>query len=357
MTYRSVGWRPLFLTSQTRLRHSGSTVKAMPSDPLLNSPAPAPGHTAIEIAEVCLPEDDEANAYALLKPFAERFKLHPLTVEDCVKRNQRCKLETYESYLFMVWHLYTGKGYTYHELQLCLTANAILIVAEGEPPEGKTWREYLLRSRASDGSLKQAAISIMDRLVDDAEDHLEVLQDGAAGLESEILERNMDPREVVSLKGLVRQFTRSIRSAQPIFNQLIDLTAQLPQIGTFSPEERLRLRNVTDHMTRLLEATQLLEGQMGTLMDVHWGALGARTNRQMQRLTTIATVFLPVSFWSGLFGMNFETMPFKENWFFYLGMGLLGGTWVVVIAYMLQRGVFQHEQFDRRKPLFPGKTP
>ena len=316
------------------------------------TPPMAEPDATTEFHEICLPEEETA-ALEALRPHIDRFRLHPLTVEDCTRRNQRCKLETFDEYIFLVWHLYTNQGEEHREVHLCIRTDAVLVVADSRPPAEGSWREYLLRNRALGGNLKQVATAILDRLVDDAEDHLEVLQDGAAELEKEILDRYMDPGEVLYLKRLVRQFNRSMRSAQPICGQLADLAGQLPQVGAFTPEERLRLRNVTDHMTRLLEATQLLEAQMGTLMDVHWGALGARTNKQMQRLTTIATVFLPVSFWSGIFGMNFETMPFKDGWFFGAGMGLLVATWVVVIAYMLRRGVFTKEQASQRRPLFP----
>ncbi|RYE93383.1 MAG: hypothetical protein EOO75_04490, partial [Myxococcales bacterium] len=306
--------------------------------------------TSIVFDELCLP-DDEKQALHLLRPYADQYKLHPLTIEDCIARNQRCKLEAFDEYLFLVWHLYAPQQETYHEIQICLRPDAILIVAEGRPPMGTTWQSYLVRGRAANCNMRQTTVAMFDTLVDAAEDYLEVLRDGAATLEEDILDRAMDPREVLYLKKLVRQFNRSIRSAQPIFSQLTELASQRPDVGGFSDEDRLRLRNVTDHMTRLLEATQQVDSQMGTLMDVHWGALGARTNRQMQRLTTIATIFLPVSFWSGLFGMNFETMPFKDPWFFYAGMALLGVTWVVVVIYMFQRGVFGHEKLDHREPL------
>ncbi|MCS6900484.1 MAG: CorA family divalent cation transporter [Myxococcales bacterium] len=312
-----------------------------------------PEAVPIEFHEVLLP-DDEAAALQAIQPFAERFGLHPLTIEDCTRRNQRCKLETFDTYLFLVWHLYTKYSEDHLELHVCIWKDSVLVVTHKKPPEGASWREYLLRGRSADGNIKQVATAILDRLVDDAEEHMEVLQEGAAALEKDILDRFMDPAEVLYLKRLVRQFHRRMRSAQPIGGQLMDLSGQLPQVGTFAPEEHLRLRNVTDHMTRLLEAIQLLESQMSTLMDVHWGALGARTNRQMQRLTTIATLLLPVSFWSGLFGMNFETMPFKEVWFFVAGMVALGLTWIIVIAYMFRRGVFLRERPGQRRPLFPG---
>jgi magnesium transporter len=306
----------------------------------------------IEFHEICLPQD-EAAALEALRPFVERFRLHPLTVEDCTHRNQRCKLETFEEYVFLVWHLYTHQREDFQEIHVCLRTDSVLVVADSRPPTGESWREYLLRGRAVSGNVKQVAVAILDRLVDDAEEYLEVLLNGAAELEKEILDRPMDPGEVLYLKRLVRHFHREMRSAQPIGGQLLELAGNLPQVGAFSTEERLRLRNVTDHMTRLLEATQLLEAQMSTLMDVHWGALGARTNKQMQRLTTIATLMLPVSFWSGLFGMNFETMPFKDAWFFVAGMAALVTTWIAVLAYMLRRGVFTRERPAQRRPLFP----
>lgn len=309
-------------------------------------------HAAIEFHEVCLPTDEE-EALRVLKPYAERFRLHPLTVEDCTHRNQRSKIETFEEYLFIVWHLYTSQREEFHEVHLCVWPGAVLVVSEGRPPKGDTWREYLLRGRTAEGNLKQLVTGILDRLVDDAEEHLEVLQEGAAELEQEILERPMAPEDVLYLKRLVRQFNRSARSAQPICSQIGELMVQLPGVGALGLEDRLRLRNVADHMTRLLETTQLLESQMGTLMDVHWGALSARTNRQMQRLTTLATLLLPMTVWSGFFGMNFETMPFKEPWFFGLGMTTLVATWVGVLVYLSRRGVFTKEKPARQRPLFP----
>ena len=310
----------------------------------------------VHIAELVLPKDGQA-AREQLKPLAEDFKLHPLTVDDCLKRNQRCKLETFDHYLFLVWHLYTPEREQHRELHFCIGFDRLLIVAEELPPEGASWREYLLRHRGENCALKQTVTVILDQLVEAAEGYLDVVQEEAAALERQILERYIDPDEVVYLKGLVRVFSRSMRSAQPIFSQLTEFSGQIDQIGAFSPDERLRLRNVTDHMTRLLEATQLLDGQMGTLMDVHWGALSARTNRQMQRLTTIATILLPVGFWSGLFGMNFETMPFKEHWFFACGMVALFGTWLTVLFYMRKRGMFDHELPSRRETLFAKKGP
>ena len=100
----------------------------------------------VHIAELVLPKDGQA-AREQLKPLAEDFKLHPLTVDDCLKRNQRCKLETFDHYLFLVWHLYTPEREQHRELHFCIGFDRLLIVAEELPPEGASWREYLLRHR------------------------------------------------------------------------------------------------------------------------------------------------------------------------------------------------------------------
>lgn len=304
-----------------------------------DSPAPP------ELIEVLLPGDEDA-AFKVMEPLAARFKLHPLTVDDCVRRNQRCKLEAYDGYLFLVWHLYTPGSAHFQELQLCIMRQTLLVVATGAPPEKGSWGAFLFPNQDDlRRPLRQLMTILLDRLVDLAEDHLNVMIDGATALEAEILDHTIDPADVLSLKRLIRQFIRSMRSAQPIFTQLLEFTE-------LSPEDRFRFRNVTDHMTRLVDSTAQIESQMATVMDAHWGALSARTNVQMQRLTTIATVFLPVSFWSGLFGMNFETMPFKESSFFLAGLGLMVGTWLVVLAYMYKRGAFTREHPSKRKRFF-----
>jgi magnesium transporter len=297
------------------------------------------------VEEVILPGDTD-EAYRAMEVFAEEYHLHPLTVDDCVRRNQRSKIEAFHDYLFLVWHFFSAQAAEPFEIQVVITSDSILIIAGEPPPRGGTWTDLFFPDGWVRRSLKDLLIELLAQCVRDAEEHFDLLLDEATSLESDMLDHLIDPADVLRLKRYVREFERTMFSAQPIFGQLHDFSKM-------APDQRFRFRNVIDHFTRMMDATRQLESQLAALLDVHWGSTGARTNLQMQRLTAIATLIMPISFWSGLFGMNFETIPFKEPWFLYGGIGVMLVTWVGVMFYMFSRGVFIKAAPGKRPPIFP----
>ncbi|MFO0658810.1 MAG: CorA family divalent cation transporter [Polyangiaceae bacterium] len=297
------------------------------------------------VEEVILPGDTD-EAYRAMEVFAEEYHLHPLTVDDCVRRNQRSKIEAYHDYVFLVWHFFSVHSADPFEIQLVITSDSILMIAGEPPPRGASWLELFFPDGWLHRSLKDLVIDVLAQCVRDAEAHFDLLLEEATALESEMLVHLVDPADVLRLKRYVREFERTMFSAQPIFGQLHDFSKM-------APDQRFRFRNVIDHFTRMMDATRQLESQLAALLDVHWGSTGARTNVQMQRLTAIATLVMPISFWSGLFGMNFETIPFKEPWFLALGVVLMVATWVGVTVYMFSRGVLIREAPGKRPPIFP----
>lgn len=304
-----------------------------------------PAGTAAVLEEVILSSNEE-DAYRAMEPFIEAFHLHPLTVDDCVRRNQRSKIEAFQGYLFLVWHFFTPRAAEPFEVHLCISRDSMLIVATEPPPTGTTWTQMFFPDGWRRLTLKQLVTQVLATGVTAAEEYLEVLAEEATALEEDMLDHVIDPADVLRLKRHTREFDRVMLSANPLFQQLLEFTK-------LTPEERFHFRNVTDHFARLTETTRMLHTQLATLLDVHWGAMGLRTNAQMQRLTVIATLVMPISFWSGLFGMNFETMPFKSDGFFYGGVAVMVLTWVGVVAYMFTRGVLIKPKAGRRPELFP----
>ncbi|MEY4065166.1 MAG: cobalt/magnesium transport protein CorA, partial [Pseudomonadota bacterium] len=110
-------------------------------------------------------------------------------------------------------------------------------------------------------------------------------------------------------------------------------------LSDLSTEQKLWFRNIIDHQERLEKEVSLLHNEMIALFDVLWGASGFYANEQIKRLTVIATVGLPLAFWTSFFGMNFEVLPFREKWLFAAGLSAMILSVVSVIIYLRRVGV------------------
>lgn len=278
-------------------------------------------------------------AHSELKILAQKYNLHTLTVEDCVHRNQRSKFEAYPNYLFVVWHYFNEKSETPLELHFVFGRKHILLIHNGASPKGCPWRETFFGAEGELPAYTQSIRRIFDVIVDDASGYLDVLTDRVSGLEDSILSLSAKPGDILSFKRRALELDRCLSTGLPIMTHLIEHLH-------ISLDEKFQFRNINDHLTRMQENVGHLRFQLVSLLDVYWGATGERTNQHIKRLTTIATLFIPVSLWGSIFGMNFEFMPFKEVWFFWAGMGVMFLNFLLVLLYLFWSGLlhFKREQ-------------
>lgn len=123
------------------------------------------------------------------------------------------------------------------------------------------------------------------------------------------------------------------------------------EMAELSVEQRLWYRNIQDHLERLAHEIHFLHSEMLALFDVFWGASGFYANEQIKRLTVIATIGVPLAFWTSFFGMNFEVLPFKEAWFFFAAIVVMFLSMGATYLFLSKQGVFRN-RFERSSKMF-----
>ncbi|QNM97268.1 magnesium/cobalt transporter CorA [Chitinimonas koreensis] len=277
----------------------------------------------------------------LLREVGRRFRLHPLTLEDILNTSQRTKVETYEHYLYIV-----AKLARYDEAGDCLVTEQISIVlGRGwvltfqEYPTG-TFAELRERLRKGAGQVRKLGAdylvyALLDKIVDRYFGVLEALGERIEALEDMVMARS-DPEILTRVHAIRREMLYLRRALWPLREVLNGL--QRDDADYFGAETQLYLRDVYDHAVHLIEAQEMLRDLVGGLTDFYMSNQGNRLNREMRFLTVIATIFMPLTFVAGVYGMNFEYMPeLKWHYGYFASLGLMAAIACVMGLFFWRR--------------------
>ncbi|MFC4159737.1 magnesium/cobalt transporter CorA [Chitinimonas lacunae] len=267
----------------------------------------------------------------LLEAIGRRFRLHPLTLEDILNTDQRPKVEIYDNYLYLVAKLVRYEADQVHaeQISLVLGQQFVLTFREGPGPAFDDLRERLQRHT---GVMRQfgadhLAYALFDRIVDSYFMVIEALGERAEALEDELVGRHQTGllRHIHNFRRELLHLRRALWPLRDMLNAL-----QRDDMGYFQQETQLYLRDVYDHSVHLIESMEALRDLAASLSDLYMSHQSNRLNREMRFLTVIATIFMPLTFIAGVYGMNFQNMPeLKWPWGYYtvlLVMALIGGS-------------------------------
>jgi magnesium Mg(2+) and cobalt Co(2+) transport protein (corA) len=269
------------------------------------------------------------------------FGFHHLTIEDIQHQDQRPKLEEYHGYTFIV--IFTGALVADGEVKFrehhMFVSKDYLITVHDEPAEllvelaGRIKRSPEL-TKGNPGFLTYLVI---DELVDSLFPLLETLDERIDGLEDQILDKATPELlgDIYKLKHQIIELRKFIGAQRDLFQRLITHS-----IDIHGEELTLYWRDVHDHLIRQYETVDSLRDLLTGAMDVYLSTVSNRLNNTMKALTVIASLFLPLTFLTGFFGMNF----------LYLTANLEPSTasFVIGIIVMLLSVVIQFYFFRRR---------
>jgi magnesium transporter len=252
-----------------------------------------------------------------IRALGQRYSLHPLSLEDIVQVVQRPKVDIYEGYLFIVLRLpRLEKGLVTEQLAIVLGDDFVLTFGERPGECFDAVRRRLGHGRMRSRGVDYLAYALIDALIDSYFPILERYGERIDGLEEEVVERSTDGL-VSQIHGLRRAVMELRRAVWPLREVLNVLTRE----GTpyVEPETRVFLRDCSDHVAQLLDMIEIDREVTATLLDLHLSSLSARMNEIMKVLTIIATIFIPLGFFAGLYGMNFnpDVSPYNMpelNW-------------------------------------------
>lgn len=289
----------------------------------------------------------------VLKRLGKVFDLHPLVLEDVVNVPQRPKVEEYGDQLVVITRMVTprrsGRGFTAEQVSIVLGKHYLLTVQE--EPELDTFNPVRDRIRYAKGMIRQhgpdyLAYSLLDTVIDGFFPVLEAYGEQVEELEDEVAlhpDRKTLER-IYSLKRELLALRRAIWPMRDAINVLIRDSSPL-----ISNEVRIYLRDCYDHSVQVLDMVETYRELAASLMDVYLSAVSNRMNEVMKVLTVISTIFIPLTFIAGIYGMNFnpEASPLNMpelNW--YWGYPLCWALMIAVsgalITYFWKRGWFKN---------------
>lgn len=268
----------------------------------------------------------------VIETVGKLFNLHPLTLEDIVNTGQYPKIEDYKDYLYIVlkMHSYHGekKSIESEQISICVCPNVILSFQE--EPRRDLFDPLRDRIRKGKGRIRKMdadylAYSLLDAVVDSYFGILEKIGERISVLEERAMndpsrrfmqEIHALKRELIFLRKSLWPLREVIRSMERGDSMLINDSV------------RVYLRDVYDHTIRIIETVEAFRDIMAGILDIYLSSISNRTNAVMKVLTIIATIFMPLTFIAGIYGMNFKYMPELEwRWGYpliLLGMAFLG---------------------------------
>ncbi|MCA1809129.1 MAG: magnesium/cobalt transporter CorA [Kiritimatiellia bacterium] len=249
---------------------------------------------------------------AVIEKLGGDFSLHPLTQEDILNTRQRPKVEQFDDYVYVVIKMLMLEPVrkTLVVEQVSLIIGAGYVISFQEQP-GDVFENIRQRIRLDKGRVRRCgadylAYLLLDAVVDNYFIVLEHLGEKTELLENQVL---ADPEGHIQHE--IYLLKRELMTLRKAVWPLREMTAALQRTESelLTTETHVYLRDLYDHAVQVLDAVETLRDVMSGLMDIYLSSISNRMNAVMKVLTMIATVFIPLTFIAGVYGMNFEHMP------------------------------------------------
>jgi magnesium transporter len=271
----------------------------------------------------------------ILEKFGNCFGLHPLVMEDILNTDQRPKIENYGEDLFIVLKMLSydeKKGeISAEQVSPMLRSNAVLSFTEKEKGAFTPIQERL---RSGKGRLRKMgadylAYTLLDIIVDHYFAILEKLSEKIEELEEKLVTNPTTPilQKIQNLKREMIFLRKWVWPLREVISSLERGESSWIQEGT-----RFYLRDVYDHTIQVMDTVETFREVLSGMMDIYLSSINNRMNAVMKVLTIIATIFMPLTFLAGVYGMNFKHMPELEwQW----GYPLLWVFMILIAVFML----------------------
>ncbi len=288
---------------------------------------------------------------SVLRQVGGIFNLHPLLLEDVVNVPHRPKLELYNDQLLMIVHMVRpakeGRGFIAEQVGFILQQGVLLTMQEEslwdcfDPVRDRLKRNLgMLRQRG----VGYLAYTLLDTLVDGYFPVLEQYGEYIEALENEVVMRptRQTLQKIHELRRELMMLRRYLWPQRTVINSLIR------DGGDFlTQENRIYLQDVYDHIIQILDILETYREVASSLMDVYLSSVNNRMNDVMKLLTVISTIFIPLTFIAGVYGMNFNpaASPFNMPelswyWGYPLCLGVMATIAIALFTFFWQQGWF-----------------
>lgn len=272
----------------------------------------------------------------LIKKIGQLFELDNLVMEDLVNSTQRAKVEERDDYLFIVMKVLKlnliSKDITYEQASLIVGEDYLLTFQEtpGDIYDSIRARIEVPNSRMRKRSVGYLTYTILDTIVDNYFMILDEVEIEIDRLESKVINdsEREDLQAIITLKQKVTTLKRTIGPIRELITRL-----QTNSVAEYLNEDmKIYLTDLADHGTIVYDTLDILNSRVTELVQLYHSTISNGMNEIMQILAIISTIFMPLSFLTGLYGMNFDNMPeLHSEYGYYMVLGLM----VILVLGML----------------------
>ena len=245
----------------------------------------------------------------VLKAIGEKYGLHPLALEDVLNMGQRPKVETYDDHLFIVMDM------VYYDAESCMCGEQVsmflcenLLITIQEEVGRDVFDPVRARIRAGRGYIRKSGVDYLtyahiDSIIDHCFPVLELLGDSIEKLEDDVLAKPTRHcvHQIQQNKRTLMQLRRYVWPSRDVVTALLHDDSDYITAGT-----KVFLRDCYDHTIQIMDLLETYHDVNSGLMDLYLSAVGMKTNEIMRVLTIMSSIFIPLTFVAGVYGMNFS---------------------------------------------------
>jgi len=269
------------------------------------------------VAELPQPVDDETVRWIeinglgdvdVIRAVGEKYHLHPLALEDVVHVGQRPKVETYDGHIFIVAQMiyYDDDGrFTSEQVSMFLSKN--LLITFQEDPKKDVFDPVRERLRGGRGYIRKLksdylAYALLDSVIDHCFPVLEKLGESVEELENELLDQPTHScvQRLHDMRRVLMHLRRLAWPERDIVSGLLH-----DESGLVTDQTKVFLRDCYDHAVQIMDLIESYRDVTSGMLDMYLSSVSLRTNETMRVLTVITSIFIPLTFIAGVYGMNF----------------------------------------------------
>jgi magnesium transporter len=261
----------------------------------------------------------------VIRCLGDCFQFHPLVLEDIVNTAQRPKIEDYGDYLFIVLRMLrpTSEGYSSEQLSIILTADHLFSFQEGIA--GDAFDGVRERIRNTKGKIRglgadYLAYALIDAVVDSYFSVLEELGERIVNVEDQ-LTLTAAPDSLRLINEMKKEIIFLRKAVWPLREAISFL--ERGDSALLNEATRLYFRDVYDHTVQVIDTVETYRDLLSGMHELYLSSISNRTNEIMKFLTIVGTIFMPLTFLVGVYGMNFRHMPELEWQNGYYGVWLI----------------------------------
>jgi len=277
----------------------------------------------------------------IIEKLGKQFDLHSLVLEDILNTGQRPKYEDFESHIFVVLKMLQfdkkENEIITEQVSILFGSNFVISIQE---KEGDVFEPIRDRIRNAKGKIRKMGVDylaycLLDAIVDSYYLILEKIGDRIEGMEEELI-ANPTPQTLQIIHNLKRDMIFLRKSVWPLREVVSGL--ERGESKLIKKSTHIFLRDVYDHTIQVIDTIETFRDMVSGMLDIYLSSLSNRMNEVMKVLTIIATIFIPLTFIAGIYGMNFKYMPeLGWHWGYFGVLGLMAVIGILMVVHFKRK--------------------